>query len=81
MANTNGSMHLMKRNAKKPLPGMAEGQMWNTDNACLQIVEIGKHLARFKILPAPGEAVLLSRFIRIDALAVYLSACEATLMN
>jgi len=71
----------MKRNHTSPLPGIAEGQLWNTDHACLQIIEIGKSLAHFKVLPAPGQRAVLSRLIRIDALAVYLRACEATLIH
>jgi hypothetical protein len=71
----------MKQNMSKPLPGMAEGQLWNTDNSYLQIVELGKSLAHFKVMPAPGQNPVLSRLIRIDALAVYLRACEATLIS
>ena len=73
-------MDFMKRKTIKPVPGMAEGQMWNIDNTCLQIVELGKSLARFRILLAPGQNAVLSRLIRVDALAVYLRASEATLM-
>ena len=71
----------MKRNKSMPLPGMAEGQLWNTDNSYLQIVEIGKNLAHFRVLPAPGQSAVLSRLIRLDTLAVYLRACEATLIS
>ena len=74
-------MNLMRRTASYPLPGMAEGQIWNLDHACPHIVELGKSLAHFRILPAPGQNALLSQFIRVDALAVYLRASEATLMD
>jgi len=74
-------MNFMKRKTRTPLPGMAEGQMWNVDHACLHIVELGRHLAHFRILTAPDQTAVLSRSIRVDALAVYLRASEATLMN
>ena len=74
-------LDLMKRNAAKALPGMAEGQLWNIDDTCLQIVALVKNQAQFRILLAPGQTEVLSRCIRLDALAVYLRASGATLMD
>ncbi|HWI58168.1 MAG TPA: hypothetical protein VNZ22_13140 [Bacillota bacterium] len=71
----------MKEDLTMRLPGLAEGQVWRTENTYLQIVELGKSLILFKIMSEPGQAALLSRLIRIEALLVYLIACEATLMR
>jgi hypothetical protein len=71
----------MKRNLAKRVPGIAAGQMWSLDNTCLQIVELGRNTALFRILLAPGKHPLVSRSIPLDRLAVYLQASEATLLE
>ncbi len=66
----------------KPAPaGLATGQLWKTDNTYLQIVEHGKKLVHYKVMQDPRQPVVMTRLIRTDALAVYLRATEATLMN
>ena len=60
---------------------MAQGQMWKTDNAYLQIVELGLRSSHYKVMKDPGQPAVLTRLIRTDALAVYLRECDATLMN
>lgn len=60
---------------------MAQGQVWKTDNTYLQIVELGRKLIHYKLMKDPRQPVVMTRLIRTDALAVYLRATEATLMN
>ena len=37
-------------------------------------------MIHYQVMREPGREALVTRLIRIDALAVYLMACEATLM-
>lgn len=62
-------------------PGLAEGQLWKTDSTYVQIVELGKRLIHYKLLKDPQQTAAMTRLIRTDALAVYLRATEATLVN
>jgi hypothetical protein len=71
----------MDNTSKQPPPGLAKGQLWKTDNTYLQIVELGKKLIHYKLLKDPRQSIVMTRLIRTDALAVYLMATEATLMN
>lgn len=71
----------MDTNRQQTPPGLAQGQLWKTDNTYLQIVELGKKLIHYKLLKDPRQPVVITRLIRTDALAVYLRATEATLMN
>jgi hypothetical protein len=70
----------MKTNFSTPRPGLATGQLWKTDNTYLRIIELGRSLIHYQVMREPGREALVTRLIRIDALAVYLMACEATLM-
>ena len=60
---------------------MAKGQLWKTDTTYLQIVELGKRLIHYKLLKDPNQPMVMTRLIRPDALAVYLRATEAALVN
>jgi hypothetical protein len=71
----------MDTNSQQTPPGLAQGQLWKTDNTYLQIVELGKKLIHYKLLKDPRQPVVMTRLIRTDALAVYLRATEATLMR
>jgi hypothetical protein len=61
--------------------GLAEGQLWKTEDAYLQIVELGKRLIHYKLLKDPKQPVALTRMIRTESLAVYLRITGATLMG
>jgi len=71
----------MDTNSQQRPPGLAQGQVWKTDNTYLQIVELGRKLIHYKLMKDPRQPVVMTRLIRTDALAVYLRATEATLMN
>jgi hypothetical protein len=80
-AAANVSLADMKEDLAKPSPGLAKGQLWKTDTAYIQIVELGKRLIHYKLLRQPGQKAVLTRMIGIDALAVYLRASEAALVT
>ena len=60
---------------------LARGQLWKTDDAYLQIVDLGKRLIHYKLLKDPNQPVVVTRLIRTEAMAVFLSAADATLVN
>jgi hypothetical protein len=71
----------MDNTSAKGPAGLAKGQLWKTDNTYLQIVDLGKRQIHYKLMKDPRQPVVMTRLIRIDALAVYLRATEATLVN
>ncbi len=71
----------MENQGKTAPAGLATGQLWKTDDAYVQIVELGKKLIHYKLLKDPKQPVVMTRMIRTDALAVYLRMTEATLMS
>lgn len=66
---------------ERQTPRLAEGQLWKLDDAYIQIEELGRRLIRYKQLRQPGQKIALTRLIGIDALAFYLRAEEATLVE
>jgi hypothetical protein len=80
-ASANVLLGDMKTESRKPSPGLEKGQLWKTDSTYIQIVELGKRLIHYKMLRQPGQKAVMTRMIGIDALAVYLRANEATLVN
>ncbi len=70
----------MELSGQKPTPGLAKGQLWKTDDTYLQIVELGKRQIHYKVMKKPDQPAV-TRLIRTEALAVYLSATEAVLMS
>jgi hypothetical protein len=70
----------MDANSQRPSSELAKGQLWKADNSYLQIVDLEKRLIHYKLMKKPDQPAA-TRLIRIDVLAVYLRATEATLMN
>ena len=70
----------METNSEKPSPGFAKGQLWKTDDTYLQIIDLGKRQIHYKVMKKPDQPAV-TRLIRTEALAVYLKATEAELMN
>jgi hypothetical protein len=71
----------MTTQTERLAPRLAEGQLWKLDDAYIQIVELGKRLIRYKHLRQPEQKAALTRMIGVDALAIYLRAEEATLVE
>ncbi|MCX6928684.1 MAG: hypothetical protein NT154_36550 [Verrucomicrobia bacterium] len=46
----------IKANTKKPLPALANGQLWKTENAYIQIVELGKRLIDYRMMRQLGQS-------------------------
>jgi hypothetical protein len=70
----------MDINRQRRSPGLAKGQLWKTEDAYLEIVELETRLIHYKLMRRPDQPAA-TRLIKTDVLAVYLRAAEATLMN
>jgi hypothetical protein len=46
----------IKANRKKSLPALANGQVWKTENAYIQIVELGKRLIDYRMMRQLGQS-------------------------
>lgn len=70
----------IKSNSKKFQPSLANGQLWKTGNAYIQIVELGKRLIDYRMMRELGQ----SRRIQtssIETMEKYLKANEARLVK
>ena len=70
----------MKTNRKKPLPALANGQLWKTDNAYIQIVELGKRLIVYRMMRQLGQA-RRTQTSSIETMEKYLKTNEARLVK
>ena len=46
----------IKANRKKALPALANGQVWKTENAYIQIVELGERLIDYRMMRQLGQS-------------------------
>ena len=70
----------IKSNSKRSQPSLANGQLWKTENAYIQIVELGKRLIDYRMMRELGQ----SRRIQtssIETIEKYLKTNEARLVK
>jgi heterodisulfide reductase subunit C len=70
----------MKVNRKKSLPALANGQVWKTGNAYIQIVELGKRLIDYRMMRELGQA-RRTQTSSIETMEHYLKTNEARLVK
>ena len=70
----------IKTNRKKALPALANGQLWKTENAYIQIVELGKRLIDYRMMRQLGQA-RRTQTSSIETMEKYLKANEARLVK
>ena len=70
----------MKTNRKKSLPALANGQLWKTENAYIQIVELGKRLIDYRMMRQLGQA-RRTQTSSIETMEKYLKTNEARLVK
>jgi hypothetical protein len=70
----------MKVNRKKSLPALANGQLWKTENAYIQIVELGKRLIDYRMMRELGQA-RRTQTSSIETMENYLKTNEARLVK
>ena len=69
-----------KANRKKALPALANGQLWKTENAYIQIVELGKRLIDYRMMRQLGQS-RRTQTSSIETMENYLKTNEAQLMK
>jgi len=70
----------IKTNRKKPLPALANGQVWKTENAYIQIVELGKRLVDYRMMRQLGQS-RRTQASSIETMENYLKTNEARLVK
>jgi hypothetical protein len=70
----------IKANSKKALPALANGQVWKTENAYIQIVELGKRLIDYRMMRQLGQS-RRTQTSRIETMENYLRNNEARLVK
>lgn len=70
----------VKVNRKKSLPALARGQLWKTDNAYIQIVDLGKRLIDYRMMRQLGQS-RRTQTSSIETMENYLRKNEARLIK
>jgi hypothetical protein len=70
----------IKANSKKALPALANGQVWKTENAYIQIVELGKRLIDYRMMRQLGQS-RRTQTSSIETMENYLKTNEARLVK
>ena len=70
----------IKVNRKKSLPALANGQVWKTENAYIQIVELGKRLIDYRMMRQLGQS-RRTQTSSIETMENYLRNNEARLVK
>jgi hypothetical protein len=71
-------MSTKRKNAVAPL---AKGQLWRTEKAYVQIVEMGKRLIHYKMPRELGQRAVKTHTVGIETLASYLKSNRARLVE
>jgi hypothetical protein len=70
----------MRANRKKLLPALANGQLWKTEDAYIQIVELGKRLIDYRMMRQLGQS-RRTQTSTIETMENYLRQNEARLVK
>ena len=70
----------IKANTRKSLPALARGQLWKTENAYIQIVDLGKRLIDYRMMRQLGQS-RRTQTSTIEMMENYLKTNEARLMK
>jgi len=71
----------MKTNRKRAARPLAKGQLWQTDNSYVQIVELGKRLIHYKMPRELGQRAVRTHTVGIATLESYLKTKAARLVK
>ena len=71
----------MTTTRKKPVKALAKGQIWKTENAYIQIVELGKRLIQYKMMKQQGQKAVKTQMAGIESLEDYLKTNAAKLIS
>ncbi|HEV2211208.1 MAG TPA: hypothetical protein VG167_20790 [Verrucomicrobiae bacterium] len=71
----------MKIKRKRPAQPLAKGQLWQIDDAYIQIVELGRRLIQYKMLRQQGQRAVRTQMTGIENLETYLKDNSARLVS
>lgn len=71
----------MKTNRKTAAPPLAKGQLWRTESAYVEIVDMGKRLIHYKMPREVGQRAVRTHTVAIETLASYLKTNRARLLE
>jgi hypothetical protein len=71
---------ISKRNAKKPAPELAKGQVWKLKHVYIQIVELGHRLLHYRMLDSLNQKGVRVQISGIDTMWGYLRTRRAKLI-
>ena len=71
----------MKTNRNTAPPSLAKGQLWRTENAYVEIVDMGKRLIHYKMPRELGQRAVKTHTVGIETLASYLKTNRARLLE
>ena len=71
----------MKIQTKKLLRPLAKGQLWQINDAYIQIVELGRRLIQYKMLRQEGQRAVRTQMTGIETLEAYLKDNAARLVH
>jgi hypothetical protein len=71
----------MKTNRKSAAHPLAKGQLWRTEKAYVQIVELGKRLIHYKMPRELGQRAVKTHTVGIETLESYLKTHRARLVE
>jgi hypothetical protein len=69
-----------KTNGRRRRPPLASGQRWQTKDAYIEIVELGKRLIHYRMVRHPGQ-LRRTQTSGIDTMEHYLKEHEARLVS
>ena len=70
----------MKIKQNSAVPPLAKGQLWRTEKAYVQIVELGKRLIHYKMPRELGQRAVKTHTVGIETLEIYLKTNHARLI-
>jgi len=71
----------VKANKNRVTAPLAKGQLWKTDSAYVQIVELGKRLIHYKMPRQLGQRAVKTHTVGIETLESYLKDNQAQLVE
>ena len=71
----------MNNKRKNTVAPLAKGQLWRTEKAYVQIVEMGKRLIHYKMPRDLGQRAVKTHTVGIETLASYLKTNHAHLVE
>jgi hypothetical protein len=71
----------MKVNNSRATQPLAKGQLWKTNDAYVQIVELGKRLIHYKMPRQLGQRAVKTHTVGIETLESYLKTNRAQLVE